>query len=161
MDIILQETYNGGDVLKKGNDLAAVFGYENTIYQALFGGNPGHITPTTRVPKEQAFDWWGNKLFFPDNPSAWLNSLTENALNTIELTSSGRVLIENAVKADLEFLSTVAKVEVNTTIVATDRVDTIIKVIWNDKTANTIIINFRKPPDGDFWLMDFNDDFNV
>jgi hypothetical protein len=119
MDLQVVETGNGGDLNRKGNDLALVFSFENMPYLALFGGNK-EATTTSRLASEQAFDFWGNALLLPNDTSRQFNSLTERALETTPLTSAGRLLIEEAIKKDLEFMRPFANVSVTTEIIATD-----------------------------------------
>lgn len=115
------ETGSGGDMLPKGNDLSVIFGFENMPYLALFGGNVAQSTPVTRVPAQQAADWWGNALFMPADPGMQFNSETERMLHSVPLTSAGRLRIEGAIKKDLEFMSAWATIMVSTQIIATDR----------------------------------------
>jgi len=119
MDLQVLETGNGGDLNRNGNDLAMVFSFENMPYLALFGGNK-EATTTTRLSSEQAFDFWGNALLFPNDTSLQFNSLTEKALESVQLNSAGRLLIEEAIKKDLEFMKPFAIVKVETEIIATD-----------------------------------------
>jgi hypothetical protein len=118
MDVELINTGNGGDCLKVGNDLSMVFSFENMPYIALFGGNK-ESTPTVRNPTQQAFDWWGNSLF-PNQPSIQINSLTETAILSTALTSAGRLIIENAISADLEFMREFAIISISTEILSDD-----------------------------------------
>jgi hypothetical protein len=129
MDVELINTGDGGDLIKVGNDLSMVFSFENMPYIALFGGNK-ESTPTVRNPTQQAFDWWGNSLF-PNQPSIQINSLTENAILSTPLTSAGRLLIEQAISADLEFMREFAVIKIDTEILSDD----VLK----------IDIGFRKP----------------
>jgi hypothetical protein len=122
MDIKLIETGNGGELAKKTKDLFVIHGFENMPYLALFGGNVEASTPSKRVANEQAFDWWGNALLAPNSPERQMNSLTERTLNNTALTSSGRILIENAVKRDVAFMKPFAKVDVSVTILDFHRV---------------------------------------
>ncbi len=119
MDLQIIETGNGGDLAKNGNDLSLVFSFENMPYLAMFGGNKEAVT-RPRLPTEQAFDWFGNSLFFINDQSIQFNSLTEKALDEIPLTSSGRILIENEIKKDLQFMQAFAEITVKTSIPATD-----------------------------------------
>lgn len=119
MDAEIIETGNGGDLNRKGNDLAMVFSFENMPYLALFGGNKEAVT-TTRLPSEQGFDFWGNAMLWPNDPSIQFNSLTEHTLENTPLTSAGRIIIEEAIKKDLEFMRPFAEVTVTTEIIATD-----------------------------------------
>ena len=123
MDLLVVETGNGGDITKNGNDLSMVFSFENMPYLALFGGNKEAVTPVKRLESEQAFDWWANSLLFPNDPSVQFNSITEKTLEETPLTSSGRLIIENAIKSDLAFMDPFAEVTVTTEIVATDHIN--------------------------------------
>lgn len=161
-DLAVVETGNGGDLQLSGNDLAQVFGIENMPYLAMFGGNPGFVTDN-QVTQEQSFDFWGNNLLMNSNQSIQFNSLTENLLNIIALNSAGRVQIENAIKADLDFMSSFAVISVTVTIVATDRINVQLTIKQNDSSISITIINFKKvsTPGGDFWVLDFNNDFFI
>lgn len=128
MDVKVIETGNGGDLTKNGNDLAMVFSFENMVYLALFGGNKEAVTPQKRISSEQAFDYWANNLLFPEDTGLQFNSITEKTLETTALTSVGRLTIEDAVKADLEFMAAFAEVSVSSQIVSSDRIDISVKV---------------------------------
>lgn len=132
MDIELIETNNGGDLVKNPKDLSVVFGFDNMPYMALFGGNYEASTPLQRLENEQAFDWWGNNLLFPNDASVQMNSLTERTLNSVALNSFGRTLIEQAVKKDLEFMKPFANVSVVVSIVSVDRVLIAVRIIRLD-----------------------------
>lgn len=132
MDLKVIESGNGGDLVKNPKDLAVVSGLGNMVYLALFGGNVQASTPTKRLETEQDFSWWGNSLFFPNDPTLQFNSLTERILNEVALTSSGRVQIEQAVIKDLEFMKEFANVEASVSIPATDQVEIYVKVTQPD-----------------------------
>lgn len=89
MDIQLLETGNGGDITLSGNDLVAVTGVENQPYLGCFGGDA---------------NWWGNELLFNANETYKFLSETEALLTKVALTSANRLLIEAAIKRDLQFL---------------------------------------------------------
>jgi hypothetical protein len=157
-DIAIVETGNGGDLQVMGNDLAAVRGIENMPYLGMFGGNKEQVTKN-RVEEVQSFDWWANSLLMPSNQSIQLNSITEKTFDTVPLTSSGRVLIENAIKEDLKFLSDLgATVVVSVTIVATDRIDILLRITQSVGEEKVTIINFKKAASGDWYILDFNSD---
>lgn len=118
MDLEVINTGNGGDLFKVGNDLAIVESFENMPYLALFGGNR-QSTPSVRETTQQAFDWWGNSLF-PNEPSIQINSLTETTILSTPLTSAGRLVIENAISADLEFMRDFAIISIATEILSDD-----------------------------------------
>ena len=122
MDLELVENGDGGDLIKNANDLSVIYGFENMIYLALFGGNIEQDTPTERG-SEQAYDFWGNNLLMPNQASIQFNSQTERALDKNALTSSGASLIEEAVKNDLLFSNKFATVNVNVTITGVDRIE--------------------------------------
>lgn len=131
MDVEIIETGNSGDIVKRGNDLGVVYSFENMPYLAMFGGNVEESTPTQRIESSFNFDYWGNS-FYPQEPSLQFNSLTENALKNTPLTSSGRLLIEDAIKADLAFMRPFATVTVSTEIIATDNLKIAIKIVKPD-----------------------------
>jgi hypothetical protein len=166
VDILAIETGNGGDMLLRGRDIATAFGWENMVYLALFGGNPNYSTPRTRPNGEQAFDWWGNGLIAPTDTTAQFNSLTENALNTIALTSAGRVLIEDAVKKDLAFMRAFANLTIAVTITGVDRLQIAIKISRPDNLQSEELIFLWDGVNGSLSLAnmplvgDFNNDFS-
>lgn len=159
MDLAIIETNDGGDVQLKGSDLAMIFGIENQPYLALFGGNIEQL-PSIKNP-EQSLNYWGNDLLYFSDTAMQFNSFTEISFDTVPLTSSGRVQLENAMKRDLDYLKKLNAIfTVSVTIVSTDRIDTIIK-ITQGKDTSIVIINYKKKADGDFFIFDFNNDFNV
>jgi hypothetical protein len=123
-DLKVIEDFNGGDIVLAGNDLTVIQGWENMPYLGMFGGNE-MSTPVRRLENEQAFDWWGNSLM---TPSLQINSLTETLLRKTALNSSGRVLIEQAVKRDLEFMTPFSIVSVDVSIDGPSRVNILCKI---------------------------------
>jgi len=121
MDLKVVETGNGGDLVKMPKDLEVLRGFQNMPYLAMFGGNPGFSTPAERPQNIQAFDWWGNSLFFQDNASLQFNSLTEQVLMDVALNSSGAATIQQAVTDDLDFMTEFANVSVDVNIVSDDK----------------------------------------
>lgn len=159
-DLQILETGNGGDFNYLGGDLKVVSGIENMPYLGMYGGNLEAVTDPKTLT-DQAADWWGN-WFMISQPSIQFNSLTEKTINTVSLTSSGRVLIENAVKSDLKFLSDLGcTVSVEVEIAAIDRINIRIKILMPNGTKRLILIDYRKTATGDFFIFDFNDDFFV
>lgn len=159
-DVSVIETLNGGDLQLVGNDLAVVYNIENMIYLGMFGGNVEESTNNSSINLE-SFDFWGNRLLMFNNPSQQFNSMTERTINTTPLTSSGRVLIENAIKKDLEFFKDLGgTVTVNVDIIDTDKIKVTIRVELSTQKQVTII-NFKKSLTGDFFILDFNDDFFI
>jgi hypothetical protein len=153
MDLELIETGNGGDLVKKGKDLSVIHGFQNMPYLALFGGNVEASTPSKRNKGELGFDYWGNSLLMDNDPEQQFNSLTERTLKNVPLTSSGRLLIEQAVVSDLDFMKSFATIAVTVSIVSVDRVKILVQIkelenleqkefvfIW-DKTGNEVTDN--------------------
>jgi hypothetical protein len=122
MDLKVIESGNGGELVKGRKDLEVISGLGNMVYLALFGGNVKTSTPSKRLISEQAFDWWGNSLLFPNDPNLQFNSLTERTLNNVALTSSGRLRIEQAVLKDLAFMKDFAEVTATVSIPELDKV---------------------------------------
>lgn len=113
-DLLIYEIGEGGDLALRGNDLVKVTGQENTAYLAMFGGNK----------------YWGNYMY-PENP---FSSKTEEAMRGTELTSAGRIKIENAIKKDLEVLD---KIPGTTWTVATS-------ITGNNRLAIKIVVNGKE-----------------
>lgn len=126
-DVAIIETQNGGDAQKRGNDLAVIYGWENMPYLALFG-HRGAVTKTTYAANEVRRDFWANNLLHPNEPAAQFNSTCEDRLHDTPLTSAGRLLIEEAIKADLKFMQPFAVIKVATAIIATDNLRISIQV---------------------------------
>lgn len=120
MDLELVETLNGGDIIKTSKDVKVIEGFQNMPYLGMFGGNFEASTPKKRLATEQDFSWWGNNLFAPNNQAQWMNSQTERVLHNVALNSSGRQLIINAIKKDLEFMRSFCEIAVDVKIPATD-----------------------------------------
>lgn len=122
MDLLLIETGDGGDFVRTKNDFRLIDGFQNMVYLALFGGNTQASTPTQRLQSQQSFDWWGNSLLMPNDQGIQFNSETERMLMKTPLNSSGRILIEDAVRSDLKFMKEFATVSVAVSIISDNRV---------------------------------------
>lgn len=121
MDLLLIEKGDGGDFVRTKHDFRGIDGFQNMVYLALFGGNIQASTPTQRLPSQQAFDWWGNNLLMPNDQGIQFNSETERVLMKTPLNSSGRLLIEDAVRNDLKFMKEFATVAVAVSIISDNR----------------------------------------
>ena len=97
--------------------------------------------------------WWGNALVLNNQSKLQYNSLTEYTLNTTPLTSAGRRAIETAISKDLAFLKPSL---VQVSIVSDNKLSCLIRGDFGER-----ILNFIKRSDypGDFFFLDFNDDF--
>jgi len=155
---LIESEGNGGDYQLLTNDFASVFNDENVIFLALFGGNIEESTPS-KVTRAQSFDWWGNNLLMRGQPEIQFNSQTERALNTTALTSSGRIVIENAMKKDLEFLKENGDLTISVKIVSDDRIHLSIRYIAAIGRERITVVNLKKKATGDWSILDFNDDF--
>lgn len=131
MDIEVEQTNDGGDLVKTAKDFSVISGFQNMPLLALFGGNVLESTPIQRKANEQRFDYWGNS-FMEDNPAIQFNSETERVLNNTALNSNGRSVIEQAVKKDLKFMTEFAQIGVSVTIPGIDRVIIAIMVLQPD-----------------------------
>lgn len=120
-DIKIYETGNGGDINVLGNDLESVYSFENMPYFAMFGGNVEQSTNQVGEDDEQRFDYWGNSFLI--DAASQFNSLTERGLITTPITSEGRILIENLVRADLEFMRDFAVVTVTVRVLSDDKLN--------------------------------------
>ena len=156
-DLAITETGNGGDLILQGNDLGVVNDIQNMPYLGMFGGNVEEST--TSIKSADSKDWWGNDLLMKANQSIQFNSTVEKILNTTELTSQGRSIIEDAIKNDLQFLAPQTIIIVTVTIVATDRINVNIQVKVGVDDIKIIVMNYRKQASGDWFLLDFNNDF--
>lgn len=117
-DIVIFESGNGGDISIKDGDVVTTDGLFNQPYLAHFGGNVGNSTTGQEIEGEERFDWWGNTFLEEQNQ---MNSLLENTLNNVSLNSSGRLVLENDSKKDLEFLSEIANVTSDVLIIGVDK----------------------------------------
>lgn len=160
VDISIIETGNGGDLEYSGNDFVPVYDIRNMPYLAMFGGN---VIPDVKnkLEETQRFDWWGNDLLMPNDLSVQMISKTEKLLNATPLTSAGRIIIENGIKEDLKQLSSLAIITVSVTIVDSDRVSIILRIEGIDGIKRQITMKFEQTDDGDFFSVDFNNDFFI
>lgn len=160
-DIAIKETGNGGDVVLRGADLALVYSIENEVYLATFGGNREQDTPAV-VTEEQSFDCWFNNLLYKGDSKLQFNSKTERQMDNVALTSEGRTKIEDAIKEDIKYLQDAgAVISVKVVIKSDDWIQTKIEARMPDGSESVSVIEGKKLSDGDFYIQDFNDDFNV
>ena len=151
-DINLFEGGSGGEMRILNSDLLMAETIYQTIYLALYGGNVEQSTTSEETDLEENFDYWGNQLFYSNNPDKWFNSQTERTLSTVSLNGEGRKLIEDAVNADLQFLNNVVNFEVEVSISSNNRAEIAIfisefqnqsdrqlKMVW-ENSRNKLII---------------------
>lgn len=158
-DLVINDKGDGGDAVMLGHDLAITKSSQNMIYLGLFGGNIEQSTNNT-VTEVQSFDFWGNNLLMRSDPSIQFNSTTERILKTTPLNSAGRVTIQNAIKKDLEFFKDFGTiVDVIVTIVSDDRISAVIQSLQDSSEEIITVVNFKKQANGDWYILDFNNDF--
>jgi hypothetical protein len=143
-DIMIYETGNGGGISLKNGDIETIDGLSNQPYLAHFGGNVEASTTGEEVSGVERSDWWGN-TFFQNDLASQMNSELERALNNNALTSAGRIVIAQAAKNDLDYLSDIANVNSDALISGVDKLlmsDTLnqsqASFIW-DATKNELI----------------------
>lgn len=121
MDIALHESLNGGELSIQDNDIYASEAIWNQIYLAMFGGNVEQDTTDSIPENTERFDYWGNS-FLQAEPDEFLNSVTERTLNNTPLTSAGRLIIQQAVETDLQYLIKLGTFTVEVTFPKVDTV---------------------------------------
>lgn len=128
-DINLHESGSGGEMAIISNDLLIGETLYQQVYLALFGGNIEASTRGDEPFGNERFDWWGNSLFFAENPNKQFNSETEKTITNLVLNSSGRLRLLQAVNSDLEYLNELLDYEV--------------EVFFNDYNRVKIEVKFK------------------
>jgi len=136
-DLGVFENGNGGEITIQNNDVLLADQLYQQAYIALFGGNVEANTRGDEVAGQIRQDWWGNSYLFGNTPNKQFNSETERALNNNPLTSKGSINIINAVKTDLKYLSSVASVTVDATVLSAAKIVILITLTIpkNNQTA--------------------------
>lgn len=122
MDLKLVENGNGGDLVFKGGDIQLTSEVYNQPYLARFGGNTENSTSDEFATGEQRGDYWANELFLAGKENEQLNSKFQKSLNEIELSSSGRIKLQNIAKQDLNYMNGFSNKETTLIISGVDRV---------------------------------------
>lgn len=136
-DLKMVETFDGGDIVFSGRDLVVIDGFQNMPYLGMFGGNVKQSTKEFNVD-EQRGDFWGNSLLMLGQPEIQYNSDTERLLNTTALNSTSRLLIEQTIKKDLDFMTKFAKVVVAVSIIGPDRISITIEIREPNNTESNV-----------------------
>jgi hypothetical protein len=131
-DILMFMSLDGGEISVQENDIALSEVLYNQVLLALFGGNIEASTSGNEPAGVMREDWWGNSLLFPNDPASQFNSQTEKVLMECVLNSSGRIAIQRAVEADLQYLKSIANISTNVVILSTNRVQ--IEVVLTEPT---------------------------
>jgi hypothetical protein len=101
MDLKIIETGSGGDLVFEDGDISLTSEVFNQPYLSHFGGNKEALTSDYTIGEERK-DYWANTLILQDNER--FDSEFEKMLNSTELSSSGRLKLEQAAKNDLIYL---------------------------------------------------------
>jgi hypothetical protein len=149
MNFTIYEDGNGGQMVLRQNEILQTKSLATLAYILMFGGNREASTQKENQPGELKFDWWGNDP--NENSENWVNSITENLLYGIEISSSSRFRIQAAVEEDVKSLSQYGEVTVEVTFPAINKVQITITIaepnvkqeqrldlVW-DATRNEII----------------------
>lgn len=124
VDVRIIETLDGGDAVLSGNDLELVNQLDNQVYLALFGGNTEESTPQLidNDNRIERFDFWGNSLFHPDEPTFQFNSAFERSLSEIPLNTEGIQRLEQIALTDLAYLREFGNLTVSITAQSVNRI---------------------------------------
>lgn len=151
MDIQILETGGGGDISISGNDLVIVGGVENMPYLGTFGGDA---------------TYWANNLLFTESDAIKFLSETEALLKSVALTSGNRLLIEAAIKRDLQFLidnvpNTTLNVQTqiqsdNVLLMNVDFGGINFSMLWNPKADAAKIVPYANPEPLILWATSIN-----
>lgn len=90
MDLVLNITPDGADLVIDG-DLKADAGMLEAVYLSLFGGSDGER------------EWWGNLIANTEEEK--LFSRTQKLLQALPATSANLTVIQDAVAADLQWIT--------------------------------------------------------
>lgn len=143
------EDGNGGQLVLRNNEIVQTNSLATLAYLNMFGGNVDAETQKENEVGELRFDWWGNDS--TQNSSTWINSRTERILRGIEISSSARFKILEAVKYDNKSLEQYGSLGFEVTFPSPNRVKIVItisepakkrnqslSIIW-DATRNEVI----------------------
>ena len=139
-DILLYESGDGGEIAVISDDIALIELLYNQTYLALFGGNVEASTLGNEPAGTIRQDWWGNSLLMPNDAASQFNSQTEKALNDNVLNSVGRVNIQRAVDADMQYLKSIANISTNVVILSTNKVQIIVTLTQPDNQENKTFV---------------------
>lgn len=153
-DLTIYESGTGAEISVLTGDISFSERIYYKVYISLFGGNTEASTKGNELEGEERSDWWGNSLFFNQEPAKQYNSETEKVLKTVALNSAGRLKILEAAKNDLKLFGNISQSDINVVILSSYSVsievrireplnnsDVLIKMVW-DNAKNEVITNF-------------------
>jgi hypothetical protein len=151
-DILIWESGNGGSLFFTENKTTFAEKLYYKVYLSLFGGNVEASTKGNELNTDERKDWWGNSLFFFNQPKKQFNSETERTLKTVSFNSQGRGKILSSIQNDLKYLGDLATFEINVVILSFTQIEIIVqinkpnnlsdnylKLIW-DNAKNEVIL---------------------
>jgi phage gp46-like protein len=108
-DVRLRNTEDGGEIDVVSGQIQMDGGLFNAVYLSLWGGNEND----SGLPVDSNKEWWANKI--EENVDRRYRSQTQNRLRSIPATPGNLIKIEDAVSADLEWMTK----ELKTTLAVT------------------------------------------
>lgn len=128
MDLKITENGNGGELVFNGVDLELTSEIYNQPYLARFGGNVQNSTTDQFNENDIRGDFWGNSLLLESAENEQFNSKFEHTINQTELSSSGRITLEQAAKDDLKYLESFSDSQTTVKITNVDKIQLIDQV---------------------------------
>lgn len=132
-DVLQFQTDDNGDISVESGIVEMTGGLDTAVYLSLFGGNEDDDGRN-----ENNKNWWGNLSELEE--SRQYRSRTQYLLRSIPATSSNLLRIEQAVKADLSWLSN-EEITVTATIPGINRVR--IQIEINADQTTEYILNWE------------------
>jgi len=135
-DVRMYQTADDGEINATGGIIEMSGGFETAAYLSLFGGNF-----RDDGSQDTPFSWWGN-LDITD-PTEQYISRTQNLLQGLPAVSSNLRRLEEAAKADLEWMVTVGaanSVAVTVTMVAPKRVEFTIDIVADAEKISLVYL---------------------
>jgi hypothetical protein len=101
---------NGGEIYIKESSIEYSKALYVAVYLRMFGGNVEGVTNRDNKTKEERLDWWGNDI--KGDGKSWVNSKSEKLLKSFTITQSNILLLEDAIKKDLDDLKKYGEIKV-------------------------------------------------
>ena len=124
-DVLLFQSVDDGEIEVKNGIVTMSSGIETSVYLSLFGGNnDDDLSDNTNL------SWWGN-ILENENDKKY-RSRTQYVINGLSLTSSNLLVLEEAVKTDLQWLidgniASNVSVSVTSTEINTVKINIVVK----------------------------------
>ena len=95
-DVLLEQSDDGGEMTIESGLVALTDDFRSAVYLSLFGGNEDDDG------LDSSAQWWGN--LDEADPAKRYRSRTEYALQSLSPNSANLLLLEDAVRTDLQWL---------------------------------------------------------